>query len=166
MLAFVRGPIAFLGGTGQVYLKILPDGQPVALTHDSLVKMAPAFSPDGSRVVYTVDERWSSFSVPVSGGQPALLMPNAASIRWVGPGRVLFAEMMNGIHMGLTTATESRGEPRRVYFPESRQGMVHFAEPSPDGKWGRTRRRIFHVGRTTRQSGRSPMPCDSCLAFE
>ena len=37
--------------------------------------------------------------------------------------------------MGLTTATESRGEPRIVYFPESRQGMVHFAEPSPDGKW-------------------------------
>ena len=37
--------------------------------------------------------------------------------------------------MGLVTATESRGEPRKVYFPESNQGMVHFSEPSPDGRW-------------------------------
>jgi len=134
MLAFVRGPVAFMGGPGQIYLKVLPDGQPVALTHDSEVKMAPVFAPDGARVVYTAGLN-SSFSVPVAGGQPALLMPNAASLRWVGPGRVLFSEITSGFYMGLMTATESRGEPRKVYFPESRLGMVHFSEPSPDRRW-------------------------------
>src|SRR5207245_2288566 len=98
------------------------------------IKMAPVFAPDSSRVVYSVGIS-SSFSVPVAGGQPALLMRNAGGLRWVGPGRVLFSEIASGFHMGLVTATESRGEPRKVYFPESNQGMVHFSEPSPDGRW-------------------------------
>jgi serine/threonine protein kinase len=52
MLAFVRGDSTFFG-PGQIYVKILPDGEPVQLTHDSLDKMSPAFSPDGARVAYT-----------------------------------------------------------------------------------------------------------------
>jgi Tol biopolymer transport system component len=39
---------------GQIYLKLLPDGQPVQLTHDSFAKMAPIFSPDGATVAYSV----------------------------------------------------------------------------------------------------------------
>ncbi len=42
----------------QVYVKMLPDGEPVQLTHDNLEKMSPVFSPDGSRIAYTVEE-WS-----------------------------------------------------------------------------------------------------------
>ncbi len=95
--------------------------------------MAPVFSPDGSHVVYT-DSFNDSVSIPLTGGQPSLLMSNASGLRWVNPGRVLFAEITTGFHMGLTTATESRSEPRRIYFPESRQGMVHFSELSPDRK--------------------------------
>jgi hypothetical protein len=49
MLAFIRGYSPFFGA-GQVYVKILPDGEPV---HDNVLKMGPAFSPDGSRVAYT-----------------------------------------------------------------------------------------------------------------
>ena len=134
MVAFVRGPISFLGGGGELYLKFLPDGEPVALTHDNQVKMAPTFGPDGSRIVYTNSFN-DTFSIPLTGGQPSPLMSNAASLRWVGGGKVLFSEITSGFHMGLTTATESRSDPRRIYFPESRQGMVHFSEPSPDGKW-------------------------------
>ena len=52
MLAFIRGSSTFFG-PGQVYVKLLPDGEPVQLTHDNVLKMSPTFSPDGSRVAYT-----------------------------------------------------------------------------------------------------------------
>ena len=51
MLAFIRGADTFFG-PGQVYVKMLPDGAPVALTHDATTKMAPTFSPDGSVIAY------------------------------------------------------------------------------------------------------------------
>ena len=37
MLAFIRGDSTFFG-LGQVYVKKLPDGQPVQLTHDNCIK--------------------------------------------------------------------------------------------------------------------------------
>ena len=55
MLAFVRGPSTFVS-PGQIYIKQLPDGEPVQLTHDDLPKMGPAFAPDGTRVAYTVND--------------------------------------------------------------------------------------------------------------
>ena len=53
MLTFIRGPATFFG-PGQVYVKMLPDGEPVQLTNDNLAKMRPVFSPDGTRIAYTV----------------------------------------------------------------------------------------------------------------
>ncbi|HXX46239.1 MAG TPA: protein kinase [Candidatus Acidoferrales bacterium] len=50
ILAFIRGDSTFVGH-GEVNVKLLPDGEPVQLTHDGLSKMGPlAFSPDGSRI--------------------------------------------------------------------------------------------------------------------
>ena len=45
MLAFIRGTSRTFVVNGQVFVKILPDGEPVQLTHDESLKMAPAFSP-------------------------------------------------------------------------------------------------------------------------
>ncbi len=135
MLTFVRGPVGFLSGVGQVYVKGLPNGAPVALTHDGEVKLGPSFSPDGSRVVYTALNRdWSSWSVPVSGGEPAPLMANASGLRWIAPGQLLFSQMEAGFQMGVVTATESRAAARTVYLPESTNGMAHFSAISPDRK--------------------------------
>jgi len=51
MLAFIRGENTFVG-PGDIYVKLLPDGEPVQLTHDGAPKMGPTmFSPDGSRIV-------------------------------------------------------------------------------------------------------------------
>ena len=72
MLTFVRGPSTFFG-RGQIYVKMLPDGEPKQLTRDESSKMSPVFSPDGSQIAYTtVDPQfeWDTWTVPVLGGEP------------------------------------------------------------------------------------------------
>jgi serine/threonine protein kinase len=135
MLAFIRGPETFVT-SGDLYVKMLPDGDPVQLTHDHDSIMAPAFSPDGSRVAYTaVGASWDTWVVPVLGGQPRILLPNAAGLTWTDPQHVLFSEIRSGMHMTLAAATEIRGEHRDIYIPARERGMVHRSALSPDGKW-------------------------------
>jgi Tol biopolymer transport system component/DNA-binding winged helix-turn-helix (wHTH) protein len=140
MIAFIRGPETFVT-PGEVYVKILPDGEPVQLSHDGLPKMAPAFSPDGSRVAYTTTGRglgWNTWVVPVLGGGPKELLPNAAALTWLDREHVMFSEMnprttaMDTI-MGLVSAMESRAEERDIYLPPG--GMAHRSSVSPDRKW-------------------------------
>ncbi|MGB9244322.1 MAG: protein kinase [Candidatus Acidiferrales bacterium] len=135
MLAFIRGSDSFLG-LGQIYVKFLPDGQPVQLTHDSLEKLGPAFSPDGTNIAYGTFQPWSVWEVPVLGGDPHILLPNASSLTWIEGGkRLLFSEIKEGLHMVLVTTDEGRGQSRDVYVPPSERGMVHHSYLSPDGKW-------------------------------
>jgi eukaryotic-like serine/threonine-protein kinase len=135
MLAFIRGSDSFLG-PGQVYLKLLPEGDPVELTHDSRSKLAPAFSPDGSRIVYSVVQPWDTWQVPVLGGQSSMFLPNSSSVSWIDKGkRLLFSEITNGLHMILVTTDESRGNRRVVYAPPGDRSMVHHSYLSPDGRW-------------------------------
>jgi hypothetical protein len=44
MLAFIRGPETFVG-EGQIYVKLLPNGEPVPLTHDEMNRMSAEFLP-------------------------------------------------------------------------------------------------------------------------
>jgi Tol biopolymer transport system component len=137
MLAFIRSYSTFLG-PGQVYVKILPDGEPAQLTHDSLFKMSPTFSPDGSRIAYTtVDPQfhWDTWVVPTVGGEPQPLLRNASGLVWTGPGQVLFSEIKMGDHMGIVAAEESRIGARDIYLPEYEPAMAHRSYLSPDGKW-------------------------------
>ncbi len=137
MIAFIRGPETFLS-PGQIYVKMLPDGQPVQLTHDTPSKMAPVFSPDGSRIAYTATDThagWNTWMVPVLGGEPEEVLPNAAALTWTDPEHVLFSEIKTGNHMGIATATESRAGEHDVYLPADLGGMAHRSWLSPDGKW-------------------------------
>jgi serine/threonine protein kinase/Tol biopolymer transport system component len=131
MLAFVRGSNTF-AGPGQVYVKLLPSGEPVQLTHDALPKMSPVFSPDGSRIAYTVP--WDTWVVPVLGSESRVWLPNASGLTWIDEHHLLFSEIKKGIHMALVTATESRTEPRDLYVPTHERGMVHRSYLSPDRK--------------------------------
>jgi Tol biopolymer transport system component len=134
MLAFIRGNDSFLG-PGQIYVKFLPDGQPVQLTHDSIGKLSPAFSPDGTNIAYGTFEPWSVWEVPVLGGDPHVLLPNASSLTWIEGGkRLLFSEIKEGLHMVLVTTDEGRGQSRDVYSPPGERSMVHHSYLSPDGK--------------------------------
>jgi Tol biopolymer transport system component/predicted Ser/Thr protein kinase len=132
MLAFIRGPQTFTTA-GQIYVRFLPDGQPVQLTHDDKIKMSPRFTPDGTAIAYSVP--WDTFVVPVLGGEPRLFLPNAAGLTWIDAHHLLFSEISQGVHMAIVTATDSRIESRAVYVPPTGDGMAHRSYVSPDGKW-------------------------------
>jgi serine/threonine protein kinase/Tol biopolymer transport system component len=135
MMAFIRGDSAFIG-KGEINVKLLPSGDAVQLTHDSLLKLAPAFSPDGSRIAYGTFDPWDTWEVPVLGGQPQVLLRNASSLSWIDGGkRFLFSEIKQGLHMVLVTTDESRGQSRDVYAAPGDRSMVHHSYLSPDGRW-------------------------------
>jgi Tol biopolymer transport system component len=134
MLAFVRNQDTFVG-VGDVYLKMLPNGEPVQLTHDDQMKTNPVFSPDGSRIAYTTAPPWDTWVVPTLGGKPQKMLPNASGLGWVDERHILFSEIKEGIHMAVVTGTESRAEKRDVYVPTPQDGMAHRSYLSPDRKW-------------------------------
>lgn len=135
MLAFIRGKDSFLG-PGEIYVEMLPGGEPVQLTHDSRTKLAPSFSPDNSLVVYSVVEPWDTWKVPVLGGEPHLLLPNSSSVTWIEGGkRLLYSEMIEGLHLKVVTSDEARGNSRDVYVPQGNRSMAHHSYLSPDGRW-------------------------------
>jgi eukaryotic-like serine/threonine-protein kinase len=140
MVTFIRGPRSFTT-PGQIYVKILPDGEPKQLTRDSLAKMSPVFSPDGSRIAYTTmdaQNEWDTWVVPVLGGEPRRWLPNASGLVWVAKQKLLFSEKIRGSegnHMKVVTAEESRADTRDLYVPMPKGAMAHRSYPSPDGKW-------------------------------
>lgn len=139
MVAFFRGGDYFLTARN-LYVKVLPDGQATQLTNDASRKYNPVFTPDGSRVAYTAmapDDSWVTWTVPVTGGSPTRLMQNAAGLTWIGDGKILFSEVMDGtaVHMGIVTSQESRAGEREIYFPEHERGMAHYSLASPDRKY-------------------------------
>ena len=137
MVAFFRGGSYFLG-TGQVYVKQLSSGESKQLTDNDRRKYNLAFTPDGSRVAYTQREPgnsgWDTWTVPVLGGAPSRLIPNAAGLSWFAPDRIVFSEVMAGtaLHMGIVTARETRAEEREIYFPPHERAMAHYSYVSPD----------------------------------
>ena len=139
MVAFYRSNSWFLT-PDQIYVKLLPDGEPVQLTNDSKLKYGVAFSPDGSRVAYTtyspeLTDEWKTFTVSPLGGEPSLLLSNAAGLSWLDQRRVLFSEIDTGAHMGIVMARENRSEYRKVYFPQHQRMMAHFSYVSPNRQW-------------------------------
>ncbi len=130
MLTFIRGPSSFVT-SGQVYVKMLPSGEPVQLTHDDRRKMSPVFSPDGSRIAYSVIGKvWDTWVVPVLGGEPRLWLPNASGLGWLGKSKLLFSEIKDqNLHMAVVTADESRAGARDIYVPPHERGMAHRSYP-------------------------------------
>jgi serine/threonine protein kinase/Tol biopolymer transport system component len=135
MLTFLRAPGSFRTA-GQVYVKLLPEGEPQQLTTDNLAKMSPVFTPDGSRIAYTTDP-WDTSIVSVLGGQPRIWLPNASGLAWLDKKRIVFSEVVDrleGNHMKIVAAEESRAGERDVYVPQPKGAMAHRSFPSPDGK--------------------------------
>ncbi|HSD72151.1 MAG TPA: hypothetical protein VLE54_05140, partial [Thermoanaerobaculia bacterium] len=135
MVAFIRGLDTFIS-PGEIYVKQLPDGEPVRLTDDGLGKMSPIFSPDGSRIAYTREPwPWDTWIVPVLAGKPSRWLPNSSGLTWIDREHILFSEVKKGFQMALVTSAESRADQRDVYVPQTDQGMAHRSYLSPDRKW-------------------------------
>jgi len=122
MVAFIRGGSPFLS-SGQIYVKVLSNGESVRLSNVPNPKYGPVFTPDGSRVAYTEWLRvgasfsWDTMTVSVVGGQPARFLSNASGLTWINDHRLLFSEVKTGIHMGIVTTSDKRAESRDVYPP-------------------------------------------------
>jgi eukaryotic-like serine/threonine-protein kinase len=74
-------------------------------------------------------------SMPLLGGEPRLLVQNAAGLTWLDQHHALFSEILTGLHLALVTATDRRESPRRIYVPEHERGMAHYGYASPDRQW-------------------------------
>jgi serine/threonine protein kinase len=142
MVAFLRGAGSFglSAGSGQVWIKVLPDGQPYQLTDSQFRKQTLEFSPDSTRLYFTQVEgpfAWNTYQLPLLGArEPKLWMPNSSGLRWIGNDRLLFSQISAGIHMRLVTSNLSRSDVRDVYAPpDPLYGMAHRSALSPDGKW-------------------------------
>jgi len=159
LLAFIRGE-STMGGFGQVYVKLLPDGEPVPLTRDSLLKANPKFSPDGSRIAYTTSVDGATLDtwiVPALGGQPRPFLTNASGLTWIhdptlpsaSPPSVLFSAFTGrGFQMAIVSSTESRAALRTVFLPPE-AGMAHRSYLSPD------RRQLLVI----EMGGKDWLPC-------
>src|SRR5262249_18730667 len=131
LLTFLRGSDTFIT-TGDVYVKLLPGGTPVQLTHDGTNKMSPVFSPDGSQVAYTTPGHWDTWIAPTLGGEPHLMLSNGSGLTWIDAHHWLFSEIKAGRHMVIVTSLESRAEQRDVFLTPGDGSMAHRSYLSPD----------------------------------
>jgi Tol biopolymer transport system component len=118
MLTFVRGTSTGVQSTGdptEIYIKLLPDGNPVQLM---------ALETSG----------FNTYVVPVIGGQePRRLLTNGEGMNWIDDKTILFSYMTGkGATMAVATSTESRSGERTVYVEDGI--MNHHSFLSPDHK--------------------------------
>jgi DNA-binding winged helix-turn-helix (wHTH) protein/Tol biopolymer transport system component len=138
LLAFISGGDPFLS-PGQIWLRLLPDGEPVQLTHTSGLIFAPTFTPDGTHVAYSaVDQApggtWNTWIVPITGGDAVRLLPNASALSFIGPHTVMYSEFKTGLHLGIVSSRDDRSQHREIYLPSHERAMAHYSYLSPDRK--------------------------------
>jgi serine/threonine protein kinase len=142
MVTFIRtSSTAQFPRLGDVYVKLLPSGESVRLTNSIQARYAPTFTPDGSRVAFTqispsAPPSWDTWTVPIGGGEPTRMLPNASGLGWIDAQHVLFSQIMgNGIHMGIVTSTTGRADEHEIYYPGHERAMAHYSYMSPDHRW-------------------------------
>jgi Tol biopolymer transport system component len=106
------------------------------LISDPRLKYGLAFSPDGSQLAYSViqDPGFSTYIVSVLGGDPHLLLDNAAGLTWLDPNQLLYSRIRSGLHMGIVTQSAAGGDFHELYFPTHQRSMAHYSFASPDRK--------------------------------
>ncbi len=95
--------------------------------------------------------------MPVTGGEPTKFLPNASGLSWIGDGRVLYSEIMNGtsLHMGVVSSTESRAGEHEIWLPVAQRAW-RITYASPDRKSAL----IVEMDRTATWQSRRLLPLD------
>jgi serine/threonine protein kinase len=107
MLAFFRSDSSFLT-PDQIWVKLLPNGEPVQVTHDARPKYNIAFSPDSGRIAYSVFG-FETYTVSSLGGDSELFLPNSGGLSWLDDRHLLFSQVKTGLHMGIVTSKTRNG---------------------------------------------------------
>ena len=89
MVAFKRGEDSFLS-PGQIYVKLLPNGEPVQVTTTAGRVFAPVFTPDGSRIAYSlitsgsrgIPGRFQRLEASLHGSSPTPPDSRGSAINW------------------------------------------------------------------------------------
>ena len=136
MLAFIRGNTDFTSAD-PIYVKMLPDGEPKLVTDDPRSKYGLRFSPDGSQIAYAVvaEKTFDTYTVSVLGGEPRLLLRNAAGLSWLDKNTLLYSRFLTGIHLEAVIGDASGAIVREVYVPPYERAMAHYSFASPDHRW-------------------------------
>lgn len=131
------------GWVGDIFLVDIATGETTRLTHlepvySSLWFMGPTFSPNGRTVFFTLpanslNESWALWSVPASGGEPRLVLPDAIGGRLSPDGGTIVyfkkkPSAVNPFFGDLWVADVDGTDARRLA-----SGDVFSARWSPDG---------------------------------
>ena len=141
MVTFKRGEDAFFS-PGQIYVKVLPNGELVRLTNDVALKYAPVFTPDGSRIAYTdfnvsatVPMRGTHRLFQCSGANRHYFYPTRLVLLGLPVSRSCFPRLRPTSNGYRDVQGKPGGSAREIYFPANKRAMAHYAYASPDRKW-------------------------------
>ena len=134
-------------GKMDIWVRQMPHGASLRLTHSSYDESNPAFSPDGGQIAFRSEmDGGGIYTIPAFGGEPRLLAPRGQDPRFSPDGKYL-AYWIGEIHGRLPSAKSyvmpaSGGTPRQlcprladarypVWAPDS-QHLLLQASPSPN----------------------------------
>ena len=124
-------------GNFDIWVQALDGYEPRQLTHSPSPDTQPAWSPDGTRIVFRSErEQGGLFRVSADGGPETQLTTFGVHPIWTANGtEVLFrTNSLSGIQSALLAVSPDGGEqPREVAQPFSRSGNWTWLAPHPDG---------------------------------
>jgi eukaryotic-like serine/threonine-protein kinase len=114
-------------GKMDIWVRQMPNGASLRLTHSSFDESNPALSPDGSRIAFRSEmDGGGIYTIPAFGGEPRLLAPRGQDPRFSPDGKYL-AYWIGEVHARLPSARSyvmpaSGGTPRQLCprLPDSR----------------------------------------------
>lgn len=113
------------GGSMNIWVQPLPDGQPVQITHGDEDATEPDFSPDGSRIVFRSERNGGGiYIVPALGGGERFVAPKGRRPRFSPDGKsIVYSTGGRGSSTEVWIVDDAGASPRRL--------AVDLREPQP-----------------------------------